>query len=355
MTSSTSETSETAETAAPAAHITRFTYIHASFHGLTRSNHVAQFGLDDLPFFVTGSDLRLDRCQCACTARGSPCGARAAGTESRTLRLWKLELLAFHFRPLGLLFGGQRSQDLVLRAKTFQEVLDFRLLSRCEIKLLGNLGAVQRCQSLALEPQLTEPFSLLRTENLGSLYVGLPVGLFNLLGSFGETLIAILLAQVLHLTEVAERRPDLLLRFPLEVAQIGFLRLAEPEFLLDRGDSQQHQAGSLHPSGPKTRATKTRPTGPREARTAGTGTELTVVGLTGLAPRSGWLSSTLSISSRRARRTIIINRPSIGRHRRELVAGGLFARRRRCEVHRLALQLGNGRKTDQAQDYEKKN
>jgi hypothetical protein len=201
---------------------------------------------------------------------------------------------------------------------------------------------------------LTEPFSLLRTEDFGSLSVGLPVGLFNLLESFGEMLIAILLAQVLHLTKVAERRPDLLLRFPLEVAQIGFLRLAKPEFLLDCGDSQQHQAGSLHPAGPKTRATKTRPTGPREARTAGTGTELTVVGLTRPALRSGRLSSTLSISSRRARRTIIINRPSIGRHRWELAAGGLFAKHRRCGVHRLALQLGNGRKTDQAQDYEKK-
>jgi hypothetical protein len=57
-----------AKAAAPAAHIARFTRIHTSFHGLTRGNHVAQFGLDDLPFFITGSDLRLDRCQCACSA-----------------------------------------------------------------------------------------------------------------------------------------------------------------------------------------------------------------------------------------------------------------------------------------------
>jgi hypothetical protein len=55
--------------------------------------------------------------------------------------LWKLEVLAFHFRPLGLLFGGQRSQDLVLGTKTFLKVFDFRLLFRREIKLLGNLGA----------------------------------------------------------------------------------------------------------------------------------------------------------------------------------------------------------------------
>jgi hypothetical protein len=125
---------EATEAAAPAADVARFTRIHTGFDGQTRGNHLPQFGLDDLPLFVTGSDLGLDRCQGTGTTSGTAgTESWAAGSEFRKLRLWKLEVLALHFRPLGLLFGGERGQDVGLGAKTFLEVLDFRLLLLREV------------------------------------------------------------------------------------------------------------------------------------------------------------------------------------------------------------------------------
>jgi len=153
-------------------------------------------------------------------------------------------------------------------------LLDLCLLVVGKFEFGDHFRTDQRLHTFALQLQLLQTFELLGIENLGNLFVALLVRLLGFLAGVGKTLRTLFLTQVLHLAKVAKCRSHLLLHLALQVTDIGLLIVAEFDFLLDSGHSEQHQqAGALHPARSKTWSAWTAwATGPTGAGTTGAGT-----------------------------------------------------------------------------------